>query len=281
MKILITGIDGFIGKHLSKALVKRGHRVHKGGNVLNKKQIEEKIKDIDCVIHLAAKTSHFDIAENKFETLEINLTGTKNVLEAFLKSKKTKKFIFPSSGKVYGKIKNLPITENHPKAPLNILGKSKLIAEQLIDFYANNDKEFIIFRIFNVYGEDQKENFLIPTILKQVKGKKEIVLGDVKAKRDYLYIDDLMNAFVLAVEKNEKKGLSIYNICGGVSYSAQDIVKLIEKIKGQKIKVKTNPSLIRLDEMKNEYGSFKLIRKELGWRPEVSIEKGLKKILSN
>lgn len=284
MRVLITGINGFIGKHLTERLLGKGHRVsgivREDGGVLNKKIVGKAIRHSEVVIHLAALTSHEDIVDNKFKSLEINLQGTRNVLEAFLKSRTTKKLLYASTGKVYGKIVHLPILETHPTSPLNILGKSKLITEKLIDFYSNNQKEFIIFRIFNTYGTGQNKNFLIPTILRQLSQKKrEIVLGDVSAKRDYLYIDDLMRAFILAIENKGPLGVSIYNICTGIGSSALEIIKIISKIKGLDIKVKSNPAFIRGDEMKDEYGSFRFAKKTFGWVPKVSLEEGLRKFI--
>lgn len=292
MRILITGINGFIGRNLSAKLLKRGHfvtglarnkkckvdniKTYYEGTVLDKKLVEKASRDIEAVIHLAALTSYEAIVGNKFETLETNFLGTKNVLDAFSKSKQTRKFLYSSTGKVYGKIMHLPIRENHPTNPQNVLGKSKLITERLIDFYNDNQKELIIFRIFNIYGAGQHKNFLIPTILAQLhKRKREIVLGDIDAKRDYVYIDDLVNAFILAIEGKGYKGLSTYNICTGLASSASQIVKMISKIKEVDIKVKINPSLIRRDEIKDEYGSFELAKKYLGWNPKISLEVGL------
>jgi nucleoside-diphosphate-sugar epimerase len=297
MKILITGVNGFIGQHLAKKLLKRKRfvlgigqtksskvsdiKLYYKGSVLDKKLLEKALEETDIIVHLAAITSHKEIVDKKSKALETNLLGTKNVIEAFLKSKRTKKFIFASTGKVYGKILYLPITEEHPTNPLNILGKSKLEVENLIKRYDNNSKDLTIFRIFNVYGPGQNENFLIPTILKQLSlGKKELALGDVEAKRDYVYVDDLVEAFILAIEK-EKKGISIYNICTGIGTSAAQIVNMIDKIKGEKIGINVNPDLIRIDEMKNEYGSFKLAKKNLGWEPKISLEDGLKLLLKN
>ncbi len=283
MRILITGINGFIGTHLAKALIQRGHIVsglgHDEGGVLDHRIVERAIRGAEVVVHLAALTQHKDIEENKFEALETNLQGTKNILDAFSKSKKARKFLYSSTGKVYGKIVHLPISEDHPTNPQNTLGKSKLITEKLIDFYVNDQKEFIIFRIFNVYGPGQRESFLIPTVLKQLEKGKGLVLGDIKTKRDYVYIDDLVDSFVKAIEHTGVKSLSIYNICTGKSFSARQIVKLIEKIKGEKIKVKSMFSKVRHDEEKDEYGSYEKTKKTFGWEPKVYIEQGLRKLI--
>ena len=209
MKILITGINGFIGQHLASELLKKGHYViglsrgnkcsiksiskYFSGSVLDKELVTRAIKNVDVVVHLAALTAHKDIVDNRFKTLETNFLGTQNILNVFSKSKTTKNFLYASTGKVYGNIVKLPITETHPTNPLNILGKSKLITEKLIDFYAlatlsTSKKEFVIFRTFNVYGPGQGKNFLIPTIINQLSlNKKEITLGDIDAKRDYEY----------------------------------------------------------------------------------------------
>lgn len=295
MNILITGVNGFIGNHLAVKLIERGHSVigigldknskvlnlkaYYKGSVLDKKLLENAIKNIDAVVHLAAITSYKDILSKKSDAFKINLQGTKNVLDVFVKSKTAKKFLYPSTGKVYGTILKLPITENHPTNPLNILGKSKLKAEKIIKSYNNNKKSLIILRIFNVYGLGQKENFLIPTIIKQLsKNVKELVLGNVEAKRDYVYIDDAIDAFVLAIEKKIPLGFSTYNICTGIGISVSQILKLISKIKKTKIKIRVNPDLIRTDEMKEEYGSFKKVSEELGWKPKINIEEGLKRL---
>ncbi len=297
MRILITGINGFIGLHLATKLIKRGHSVlglgrskkckvkniqtYYSGSVTDKKLVENAMEATEIVVHLAALTSHKEITDKKSKALETNFSGTKNILDAFSKSKRTQKFLYASTGKVYGKVLHLPIAEDHPISPQNILGESKLETEELIKTYNDEKKEFIIFRIFNVYGPGQNENFLIPTILKQLSsGKKEIVLGDIEAKRDYVHIDDLVEAFIAAIEKKGKPGISTYNICTGFGTSASQIVNIINKIKGIDIKININPSLIRKDEAKDEYGSFELAEKNLGWTPKINIEEGLRKLMT-
>ena len=100
-----------------------------------------------------------------------------------------------------------------------------------------------------------------------------MVLEDLGAKRDYVYIDDLINAFILAIERRGIPEVSIYNICTGKSFSAFQIVRKISKIKGVDIKVKSNPTLIRTDEEKDEYGSFEKVKKTFGWEPKKALRK--------
>ena len=296
MNILITGVHGFIGKKLAAALIARHHYViglgrqettevknitYIQGDILDTQAVQKAMKGVHAVVHLAALTAHKDIVDNKFQALETNLKGTQNILQAFTKSKTAAKFIYSSTGKVYGKIQSLPITEEHPTLPLNSLGKSKLITEQLIDFYATPHKSSLIFRIFNVYGPQQKENFLIPTILKQLEHSTSITLGDVKAQRDYTFIDDIINAFVLALEKDLPGGVSIFNLCSQQGISAEEIVNIIGTIKKEKINLTINHNLIRKDESPEEYGSFQKAKKVLGWEPKISLQEGLQKTLYN
>jgi len=292
MTIAITGVNGFIGLHLAKKLLEKEYKVigigkdeeskvsnisYYKGDILDKTFLESVMRDVNAVVHLAAITSHEDITNKKEETEKINLLGTKNALDVFSKSK-AEKFLYASTGKVYGKVVYLPIDENHPTNPQNILGKSKLKVEKLIASYEDKTKQFTILRVFNVYGPGQNENFLIPTIFKQLSERNEIALGDIEAKRDHIYIDDLVDAFILAIEKKLPPGVYIYNICTQVSKSASEIVQLINKIKGLSIKIKVNSTLIRKDESKEEYGTFGKAKKELGWQPKINLEEGLRRL---
>lgn len=288
MKVLITGINGFIGKHLSAALREKGHFVYgidigdSSGDVLDKEAVKKAMEGAETVIHLAALTSHQDIVGNKFKALEINFLGTKNVLDAFSESKTAKKFIYSSTGKVYGDIKFLPITEEHPLLPLNILGKSKLITEKLIDFYSkDSQKSFVIFRIFNVFGQGQRESFIVPNILSQINNSGKVELGNTKPRRDYVYIKDVARAFVLALENEIGPGISYFNICSGKAVNVEEIVSLMSKIKNKKIEINIDQgAFIRKDEKEIEYGSYEKIKNKLGWEPEYSLKKGLEEIIN-
>ena len=303
MKILITGINGFLGTHLAYELIKRKHAVvgigrspvcdvdgisgYVKGSVLDKKIIKKAFKGINAVVHLAALTAHSDIVKDKYRTLEINFHGTKNILDIFSVTPAAKKFIYSSTIKVYGDIRYLPLDEKHPACPVNILGKSKYLTERLIDFYAAKGKECVILRISNIFGEGQKRNFLIPTILtqlkntKKIKNTKEITLGDINAKRDYVYIKDVVNAFVLAVEKRVPDSFEVLNVCSGIPRSAKDIVSKIIRMVDYKIKIKVNKNLLRENEMNKEYAEFKKAKNLLGWKPENDLYDWLRKTLKD
>ena len=295
MDVLITGVNGFLGRNIATILSGSGHKVigidiaktsksedvdqYHSASILDQHFLTNIVKEVDVIIHLAAITAHSEIVDNSYETLEINLDGTKSVLNAFKASKKAKKFIYASTGKVYGKIKELPLSEESVTDPLNILGKSKLIAERLIDFYSDDEKSYVIFRIFQAYGAGQIDHFLIPTIIKQLDFEKRdsqtITLGDISAQRDYIYIEDIANAFSLAISSEIENGMQIYNLSTGVPMSAQDIVHSLEALFSLKVNISTDEKLLRTDEESIEYGSYSKAESILGWKPKVSIKEGL------
>jgi|SRR3989338_2957556 len=289
-KVLITGIGGFIGRELARSLSSEGHevwgvsssdtklanaRAYKD-DVCNKDRMEKLCKDKDVIIHLAAVTEHKHISGNPIKSLEISLAGTYNMLNAFEKSS-AKSFIFPSSGKVYGKPQYLPYDEKHATNPDTHLGRIKKICEELISFFANcSEKSFSVLRIFNVYGPNQKKSFLIPTILSQAD-KNEVTLGDTESKRDYIYIKDVVNSF-LTVMRNGKEGYHVYNVGSGCSYSAKGIVDEIGRLTNKKIEIKVDKSRLRKNETSDERANIEKL-KNLGWNPEYDLKSGLSEIL--
>ena len=140
MKVLVTGSHGYIGRAVVNYIKKNipSIEIIEVDLKIGTRFEELKNETYDAIIHLAALTAHSDIVNNKFRNLEINLRGTQNILDALKNSERARKFIYSSTGKVYGKIEQVPITEKSPTKPLNILGKSKLITEQLIDFYSDS-----------------------------------------------------------------------------------------------------------------------------------------------
>lgn len=280
-KILVTGHNGFVGKNLVKELERRDAQVVTLQDE-NKKRIDirnwQKIKDIDnldMIYHLAALTYVPFSFENPRKTYEVNVSGTLNMLELG-RLNNIEKFIFMSSY-VYGKPHYLPINEKHPINPLNPYAKSKVMGENLCKSY---NKDFnlncIIFRPFNIYGNNQNSNFLIPSIIKQLKVGK-IKLKDPEPKRDFLHLIDLIDALIKAGKYNEK--FNVFNLGYGKSYSVKQIVDKIIDIYGKDIDVKYTGEK-RKNEIMNTVADTKKINKKLGWTPHVTLDKGLNTILN-
>lgn len=298
-KILITGSEGFIGKHLITKLLSMGYKVHgisieskpsiKHPNyhysrldVLNREKLNSKFGNLkfNAVVHLAALTTHDEMIKSKEKTLRINLEGVLNLLEVF-KKQRSKKFIYASTGKVYGRIHELPLSESHSTDPVNILGKTKLIAEKLIDFFSNGaNHQYIILRLFNVYGPGQREYFLVPTIISQLKGgNSKITLGNIQDKRDYIFVEDVVEAIVTIIEKKLPENLNIFNVGSGKPYSVADIIEIFEKIFNRKISVNVDKSRLRKDEFPKEYADIRKLL-SFGWSPGYDLKSGLEKTAS-
>lgn len=280
-KILVTGHKGFVGKNLIKELENRDAEVVTLQDQ-NKKRIDirnwQKIKDVDnldMIYHLAAVTYVPFSFENPRKTYEVNVSGTLNMLELG-RINNIEKFIFMSSY-VYGNPQYIPINEKHPVNPLNPYAKSKVMGENLCKSY-NNDFNLncTIFRPFNIYGNKQNPNFLIPTIIKQLKMGK-IELKDPEPKRDFLHLIDLTDALIKAGKYNGK--FNVFNLGYGKSYSVRQIVDKILDLYGKDVEVKYTGEK-RKNEIMDTVADIKKINKKLGWTPRVTLDKGLNEIIN-
>ena len=281
MKILITGGGGYIGSNLKNLLIKKGHDVKTIGlnsqnivcDITNFEEVKKHIKDYDVVYHLAGLILPKESNIVPHKTFLVNSFGTLNILEA-CRLNKIKKVIFTSTSKVYGKPKNLPISESQTKDPKSAYGYSKLIAEEMCENYKKRyNMEINILRLFNVYGPNQSADLLIPTMLKQLNNE-EIKLQGNNSKMDFVYIDDVCNALKKCIDTNLEQPV---NICTGNSYSASDIVEILEQITNKKIKL----SLKDNRTLSENVGDNTLAKKLLNWEPTTNLKDGLTKILNS
>ncbi len=259
-KILITGSEGFVGNRLVEKLGNK-YNLELFDKNFNKDIINPKIFEnlnADFVIHLAAITKSNDLS-NMFN---VNVNGTLNVLE-FCKTSGAK-LIFASSSAVYGDIDS-PIKENSNLKPSSYYAMTKKLGEEMCRFYYDKfSVDSTILRIFNPYGPNQTDGFLISDILSQLD-KSEIDLGNPRPKRDYIYIDDLVDA----IDKSlDLKDFNIINIGTGISYSVKE---LANQITDKKINFNDN-SLVKSD----IYADISKAKKLLSWVPKVSLKEGIK-----
>lgn len=278
--IAVTGSNGFIGKQLIPVLKSLGYSVveisrDKGLNIAEWTSVKD-LPKCDVIIHLAAKTFVPDSFDNPRAFYDVNQTVTLNAMEL---ARIWKAKIIHMSSYFYGPPQYLPVDENHPLHPHNPYAQTKLISENIVAGYGRDfNLSGIIFRLFNIYGPNQDESFLIPTILKQVK-EGRLVLKDPRPKRDFIHVSDVVDAIVTSIEI-EFNSLDIVNLGSGVSYSVEEIVDCFKKYTEQPLEViYTNE--YRKGEVLDSVSSNSKILSLLGWRPKISIEKGILQLLKN
>lgn len=275
MKIMVTGSNGFIGKHLVMRLLLLNHEVYEidktEGNDLTKVDCLSGIDDkIDIVYHLAAKVFVPDSYNYPRDFYYDNIVSTLNVLEFARKS--NAKFIYQSSY-MYGPPKYLPIDEIHPVFAYNPYANSKLICEELCNGYHRDfGLQTFILRPFNVYGPGQTGNFLIPEIVKGAHEGK-ISLKDPHPKRDFLYIDDMVNALLSLIDY--KGNHRLFNVGYGDSYSVSELSNMVRGFSKKPVEV-TFSNQKRVSEVNDLVCDNGLIRQETGWEPLMSIKQGLR-----
>ncbi|TBH76157.1 NAD-dependent epimerase/dehydratase family protein [Aquirufa nivalisilvae] len=279
-RILVSGSSGFIGNNLCQALTKENYQVieipsSKEFDLCASEKVEN-LPEVDVIIHLAAKSYIPDSFNNPGFFYQNNVLSTLNLLE---KSRRDKaKFILLSTY-VYGNPQYLPIDENHQKNPLNPYTQSKVICEDLCQAYARDfGLHSIILRPFNVYGPGQLSSFLIPSIISQLQNE-EIFLQDSRPKRDYVFIDDLVEAILLSIDL-EKEGCNIYNVGTGLSYSVGELVEMLANISKSTSKIRY-ANVERKGEVLNTVADITKINKELGWKPKVDLYGGLIRIINS
>lgn len=279
MRVAVTGSAGFIGKNLVPALQADGIEVleisrAKGFNIEQWDTVKN-IPRCDLVIHLAAKTFVPDSFDTPREFYDVNQRATLNAMEL---ARLWKARVIHMSSYLYGAPQYLPVDENHAINPHNPYAQTKLISENIVQGYGRDFKlDGFIFRLFNLYGPDQDDSLLIPTILKQVKSGN-VVLKDPRPKRDFIHITDVVNAIRKAIG-TEVKGIEILNLGSGTSHSVKEVVDVFKKYSKNPFEV-TYTNEYRPGEVLDSVASTKKINKFLSWTPQVDFESGISKLLN-
>jgi len=280
MRILITGFSGFIGSYLQKRLIQTKHELvlvdlANGFDICDWKQVQN-FEGIDAVIHLANLSFVPASYENPKKFYETNYLSTLNMLE-LCRINKAKMIFFSSY--IYGHPLYQPIDENHPVQAFNPYAQTKVICESLCEGYNCDFKVPVtIFRPFNIYGKGQNPDFLIPMIIRQAKQGK-IVIKDDKPKRDYIHVEDIVTAIITAVESDTTTTIKKYNLGTGISYSVSEIVGIVRSLFDTDIEYNcTHES--RPNDVMDTIADISKIKKELNWKPNVTIHDGLSKMIN-
>ncbi|MEW5803144.1 MAG: NAD-dependent epimerase/dehydratase family protein [bacterium] len=293
--VLVTGCAGFIGSNLCKRLCDEGYRVVGIDNlsygtlenidrrvIFHKMDIRDQkiyplFEGVDTVFHLAAKNCLIDCLSNPLETSEINVYGTVNVLEGARKAR-VRKFIYADTSAEYEGILDFP-SRTDRVCPLGIYAVSKRGASLFCESYRRLlGVTGITVRYFNVYGPAQDWRRVVPPvmsafIMRMLKGERPVIYGSGEKRRDFIYVDDV-NQFHLLAMNDERLDGGTFNVGSGVSYSVNEIFQVIEDI------LQTGLTPIHKEDLPGE-AEITLAdisrEKQLGWEPKVDLQEGLRK----
>ena len=306
MKVLVTGGAGFIGSHLVDKLMLDGHEVvvlddlssgslkniehhldepgfrFVKGDIRYARTVEKALEGVDAVIHEAAIASVPLSIKDPALTDEVNIFGTLNLLEVSLRAK-VKRFVYASSCAVYGAASELPIKEDAPLRPLSPYASSKLAAEERCKaFHENYGLETIRLRYFNVYGLRQAAGEYAGVMLKFLerirRDQPPVIFGDGEQTRDFVYIGDVVEATLLALDREGAAG-EVFNIGTGEATTIKKLCEIFLKLTG-----KTHLKPIYMDvkpgDIRHSQADITKAMKLLGYRPKVSLEWGVRGFLN-
>ena len=300
MKILVTGGAGFIGSHIAEYLVQRGDDVtvldnlitgskenltkisdkinFVNGDIRDHKLLEKLVSDTTGVFHEAALASVQQSFSMKDEYIDVNVSGTENIFK--LAKEYGFKIVYASSSSVYGNPKKIPVKEDDERKPINPYAKTKLDGEDLAKKYSEIGVKVIGLRYFNVFGKRQSKEYagVIKLFLQRIQQKKSPKInGDGLQTRDFVHIDDVVKANVLAMDSDINH--RFLNVGSGLPTSVLDLANLIIEISGLSLEPIHGPELS--GDVKATQSDIELIRKLLNWEPKMKLDVWLTKIISN
>ncbi|MHB1530119.1 MAG: NAD-dependent 4,6-dehydratase LegB [Acidiferrobacteraceae bacterium] len=305
-KILVTGADGFIGSHLTEALVRQGHDVRAfvfynsfnswgwldrcspdvaglfevfAGDIRDPYGVKKAMQGCDIVMHLAALIA-IPYSYHSPETyVDTNVKGTLNIVQA-AQELGVRKVVHTSTSEVYGTAKYVPITEEHPLQGQSPYSATKIGADQIaISFYNAFGTPVSIIRPFNTYGPRQSARAVIPTVITQIaNGKRKLKLGALHPTRDFNFVADIVRGFIAVAESETSTG-EVINIGSNFEISIGDTVRLIAEVMNVEIEIETDPVRLRPEksEVDRLWADNHKAKALTGWTPNYGGKEGLRR----
>lgn len=296
-RLLVTGLDGFVGRVVQDMVERReadarfklvvpGTAIELLDPASLARAIEETQPDL--VLHLAAQSFVPSSISDPRATYNVNFLGTLNLLEALEARGFSGRMLYISSGDVYGLVAPdaLPIVETHAVRPRNPYAVSKAAAELLCYQWTQSHAfDIVLARPFNHVGPGQAEWFVVSDFARQVVevklGLREPVIrvGDIEVTRDFTDVRDVAQAYLLLLERGIKG--EVYNICSGKEQSIREILERLIVIAGIRCRIERDEARFRPNEQKRIYGSYARLNEQMGWQPAIGIDKSLQDALSD
>jgi UDP-glucose 4-epimerase len=294
MRFVVTGGAGFVGSHLVQLLIENNHEVivvdnlHTGKkenlesvidkiefqkiDIRNYESMENILKNIDGVFHQAALTVVQDSFSNPKEYYDVNVQGTENIFKLSIENKF--KVVYASSSSVYGHKQKMPIKENMETKPINPYGQTKLECEYLFEKYSKLGGSIIGLRYFNIFGKGQTVEYagVITKFIERLKeGKAPIIFGKGSQIRDFISVDDIAKANLMAMNCN--KSNLLVNIGSGKAISILELANMMIKISG----IELNPTFTKSlqGDIEKSHADISLAKKSFGWKPEITLQEWL------
>jgi GDP-4-dehydro-6-deoxy-D-mannose reductase len=293
-RLFVTGLSGFVGQHIQSRLQAETSAwellpVPGRYDLGQPSSLDGLWPEMpDAVIHLAGQTFVPEAFRDPARTFEINLLGTLNLLQALKARGFNGRFLYVSSGDVYGQVSEdqLPITELQPPCPRNPYAVSKLSAEFLsLQWGLSEDWPVLVARPFNHIGTGQKDSFAIASAARQICRIKQglqapqLQVGDIDVTRDFLDVGDVVSAYLALLEKGTPG--QVYNICSGREQSIRSLIEQLGDLAQVDMQLIEDPARMRRADQRRVCGSHTRLAQTTGWTPQITTQQSLRAILSD
>ena len=293
-RLFVTGLSGFVGQHIQSRLASpdSAWELLPAASRFDLTD-PDSLVDLwpqmpDAVIHLAGQTFVPEAFRDPARTLDINLLGTLNLLQALKARGFQGTFLYVSSGDVYGQVteNDLPITEQQAPCPRNPYAVSKISAEFLsLQWGLSEGWPVLVARPFNHIGSGQKDSFVIASAARQIIRIKQglqapqLEVGDIDVSRDFLDVGDVVSAYFALLEKGQAG--QVYNICSGREQSIRSLIEQLADLAEVTMQLVQDPARMRRADQRRVCGSHERLTKTTGWTPDITTQQSLRAILSD